>query len=322
VGEDHPELRRLAADQLFRTPPEAAARVAAEIRDRHGEAVAAVLFYGSCLRRATAEGVLDFYALVDDYASAYASRLPAWLNAAFPPNVYYIECETPLGVLRAKYAVVSVRRFARAAGVHSVRSGTWARFCQPASAVWTRDAAAREAVVTSVARSVRTAAQRILPLLPDENGVQRFTARAFWRALFRETYAAEMRPESEEMIGSLYDAAPDHYAGMLSAGLASLADDDWLRVQREGELLVVTHAAGRLRRARWARRLRRPAAKLLAVAQLLKSAFTFGDWLPYALWKLERHTGTRLVPTQRQRRHPFLFGWPLIVRVLSRRELR
>ena len=77
-----------------------------------------------------------------------------------------------------------------------------------------------------------------------------------------------------------------------------------------------------VRRARWARYLRRPVAKALAVVQLLKSAFTFGDWLPYALWKLERHTGTRLSPTERQRRHPFLCGWPLIIRVLRRRDLR
>jgi hypothetical protein len=131
-----------------------------------------------------------------------------------------------------------------------------------------------------------------------------------------------MRPESEETIRRLYDAAPEHYARALSAGLTSLAEDRWLSVRGEGNGLVVTHPAGRLRRARWARRLRRPAAKLLAVIQLLKSAFTFGEWLPYALWKLERHTGTRLTPTERQRRHPFLFGWPLMLRVLRRRDLR
>jgi len=236
--------------------------------------------------------------------------------------VYYIECETPAGTLRAKYAVMSVRDFARAAGVRSVRSGVWARFCQPSIAVWTRDEAARNAVVTSVARSVRTAVQRILPLLPDVDGAQSFDARAFWRALFRETYAAEMRPESEEVIGSLYDAAPEHYERALWAGLASLDDEGQLCARRDGDRLIVAHDARRLRGARWARRLRRPVAKLLAVVQLLKSSFTFGDWLPYALWKLERHTGTRLVPTERQRRHPFLFGWPLILRVLSRRELR
>jgi hypothetical protein len=322
MGEASPELRRVIADGLFRTPPDAAARMARAIRERHGDAVAALLFYGSCLRGETVEGVLDFYALVDDYPRAYDSRIAAWLNAAFPPNVFYLECETPDGTLRAKYAVVSLGDFARAAGLGSLRSGVWARFCQPALAAWVRDPAAHEAVVTCVARSVRTAVQRALPLLPDESGTQRFAARALWQALFRDTYAAEMRPESEETIRELYDAAPAHYARALSAGLASLAEEGRLCVHGEGDRLIVTQPAGRLRGARWARRLRRPVAKLLAVGQLMKSAFTFGDWLPYALWKLERHTGTRLTLTERQRRHPFLFGWPLMLRVLRRRDLR
>jgi hypothetical protein len=321
MEEDSPELRCLAADELFRQPPDGATRIAQAIRERHAGAVAAMLFYGSCLRRETLEGVLDFYVLVDDYPRAYTSRIPAWLNAALPPSVFYLECEAPTGTLRAKYAVASLSDFARAAGVHSVRSGVWARFCQPALAVWTRDAAARDAVVTCVVRSVRTAVERALPLLPDEAGTQRFSARALWWALFRDTYAAEMRPEREQTIRNLYDAAPEHYARALSAGLASLAEDGRLRAHVEGGRLVVTHPAGRLRGARWARRLSRPAAKLLAVIQLLKSAFTFGDWLPYALWKLERHTGTRLTPTERQRRHPFVFGWPLMLRVLRRRDL-
>jgi hypothetical protein len=70
------------------------------------------------------------------------------------------------------------------------------------------------------------------------------------------------------------------------------------------------------------RRARRWLAKAIGTVQLLKSAITFGDWLPYALWKLERHTGTRLEPSERQRKHPFLFAWPLVVRVLAKRELR
>lgn len=322
MGEASPELRRLVAEELFRTPPDGALRMARAIRERHMDGMAAVLFYGSCLRGESVEGVLDFYALVDDYPRAYDSRTAAWLNAAFPPNVFYLECETPEGTLRAKYAVVSLGDFARAAGVHSLRSGVWARFCQPALAVWTRDAAAREAVATCVSRCIRTAVQRALPLLPDEDGTQRFGPRALWQALFRETYASELRPESEKSIRELYDTAPDHYARALSAGLTSLADEGRLRVRREGDTLIVSQPAGRLRGARWARRLRRPLAKLLAAAQLLKSAFTFGDWLPYALWKLERHTGTRLTPNERQRRHPFLFGWPLVLRILRSRDLR
>ena len=72
-------------------------------------------------------------------------------------------------------------------------------------------------------------------------------------------------------------------------------------------------------------RSRRPIqaiAETLSLLRLLKTATTFGDWLPYALWKLERHTGARPELTERQRRHPLVFGWPVILRLLSQRALR
>ena len=84
--------------------------------------------------------------------------------------------------------------------------------------------------------------------------------------------------------------------------------------------LELPPGAGQRARCPW--RLRRPVAKLVYVAQLLKTASTFGDWVPYALWKLERHTGTHVEYSERQRRHPFIWGWPLVFRVLRKRDLR
>jgi hypothetical protein len=315
-----PEKR--CTDRLATQVARAATRISDEIRNRHGDAIVAVLFYGSCMRKKTAEGVLDFYALVDEYSGAYSSRPIAWLNTAFPPNVFYLEFPTSSGLLRAKYAVISTRDFARAADSRSLRSGVWARFCQPFETIWTRDEEARIDVVRVATCSAHTAAMRILPLLPRRNGETSFTTDEFWQALFAETYAAEMRAESEETIQSLYRAAPEHFTRTLASALESLANEGWLEYRRDGDVWTAVQTDERLRDARMARRLRRPLAKLLAVIQLLKSACTFGDWLPYALWKLERHTGTRLTPTERQRRHPFLFGWPLILRVLRKRELR
>ena len=315
-------LEELVAAELAQPAPEAACRLADEIRARHGEAVAAVLFYGSCLRKRTSEGVLDFYVLVDDYASAYPSRWLARANALLPPNVFYLEAEAPEGTVRCKYAVVSLRDFARGAGPRALRPAIWARFCQPALAGWTRDEAARVAIVAAVVRAIHTAVERALQVLPNEDGVQHFTSEELWTALFEETYGGELRPESAETIRGLYDAAPERYARVLWAALEGLADAGALRFQCDDEKLSTTWSADRSRSGRRARRLRRPAAKLIGFAQLLKSAVTFGDWLPYALWKLERHTGTRLEPSERQRRHPLVFGWPLLFRVLRSRDLR
>ena len=73
-------------------------------------------------------------------------------------------------------------------------------------------------------------------------------------------------------------------------------------------------------RLRW--HAERPFCKLLAFARLVKNATTFGDWIPYILWKIERHGGARVEPTARQLRHPFIYGWPILAKLLWRRDIR
>ena len=249
------------------------------------------MFYGSCLRKQTSEGVLDFYALVDDYESAYESRTLALANRVLPPNVFYLETGEGDATLRAKVAVMSRAHFREALRGDWIRPGFWARFCQPACATWIRDEAARSELLAAVSRATRTA----LAVGADRAGSER-SAEALWQALFRATYGCELRPESDETVASLYRAAPERYEAVLEAA-------------RQDGLPPATRLAPRR-------------AKLVGIAALLKTAFTFGDWLPYALWKLERHSGTRLEASERQRRHPLIFAWPLIFRALANRDLR
>lgn len=308
-------LLRLLEEEIGDAAPAVSLGFAAELRRRYGDAVAAVLFYGSCLRQATDEGVLDFYVVVDDYRAAYGTRPMAWLNAALPPNVFYLEHEGH----RAKAAVVSTRDFARGASPRAIRPAIWARFSQPFAAPYLRDDDARRAVLATAATALTTAVVRGLGLLPAPDGRLRTTSEALWCALFRETYASELRTESDASVRALVRRHPQRYERALGAVLEALAREGRLAFEREGDAFVVDEAPGLLSRPR---RLRRRAARAVGVVQLLKSAFTVGDWMPYALWKLERHTGTRLEPTERQLRHPFLFAWPLIFRVLARKELR
>jgi hypothetical protein len=318
VGVPAPDLEELVRAELLEPAPTAAAQLTAEILRRHGSAVAAVLFYGSCLRRRTSEGVLDFYVLVDAYRDAYPSRLLAWANAALPPNVFYLEIESELGPLRCKYAVISLRDFERGARPGGLRSGIWARFCQPALAVHLRDAPAREAVVAAVAESTVTAVARTLYELPAENGSTRFTTAALWQQVLWGTYSAELRPEAPGTIQSLYEANPERYDRAARAVLARMGAE----MRDEGaeiETILPADSKAWTRRG-WSRL--RVLAKLVYCVQLLKTAATFGDWLPYVLWKLERHTGKKIVPSERQRRYPYLFGWPVLIRVLWQRDLR
>ena len=292
------------------------------LRARYGEGVAAVLFYGSCLRKKTHEGVLDFYVIVDSYRSCYDSRRLAWLNAAVPPNVFYVELASEFGTLRAKCAVLSRRHFQREVSTRARSPYIWARFAQPSIAVYTRDDDARELVVDCAASAIATLVRRLSAFLPAKGQVQRFSLAALWQEAFRKTYGAELRTESPQTVRGNYEADPERYDYVGAEALALLEARGWLdRVSTRGKAVEVKMPRLRRLRTRWRWRLMRPVWKLLALLRLVKNAGTFGDWLPYVLWKLERHTGAVVELSERQRRHPLIFGWSAVLRLLLRRHL-
>jgi hypothetical protein len=264
------------------------------------------------------EGVLDYYLLVDDYAAAYGSRFLALLNRALPPNVFYVEIDHAGERLRAKYAVFSQRDFAaRAGGGPDAR--VWARFCQPARLVWASDAAARADALASVVRATRTAAAQMLSWLPGDASEQRVEPASLWTRGFRETYGSELRGEPGGTIDALYEAQPQRYDRVAELALAS---DPRFAVRADGDALRVASDPAWRAAARRAGSVRRRAAKALTFLGLVKTTLTFDDWVSYALWKLERHSGRPVEVTERQRRHPFVYGWPVLFRLLRERTLR
>jgi len=316
-------LRRQIAVELA-TPVRPGVRwLADQIRQRHGDGVLGVLFYGSCLRSESDEGVLDFWVVVDDYAQAHTRRSHAWINRVAPPNVYYLERNLDGRVLRTKYGVLDRRAFERGTSFASPHPYVWARFAQPARLVFCRDEAARLFFERTVAEAVVTMVGRLVCFLPAQGRWRRFSLAAFWQEAFRRTYDSERRPEAEESIRDLHRADEDRYALVAACAIPAL-------VSRGTFASAIPHPRSfeveipelrqRLQRLRW--KIMRPHARALGLLRLLKTAFTFGDWVPYVLWKLERHTGRRIEPTERQRRHPLIFGWPIILPLLFRRNLR
>ena len=348
-------LASIFVAELGRTPPDAVRGVVDDVRRRHGDSVAAVILYGSCLRtNRYDDGVVDLYVLVDSYKAAYDSRLLAFANAVLPPNVFYIEIrdsdaqrredpssEAPYGAardlaatehaaraglmrpgsrqtLRYKYALISLRDFERSCQLAAVQSIIWARFCQPALLAYVRDPAARQAVIRSTVEAALTIVLRAAALLPSTS----IRSEELWQCGFKETYRAELRVESPEAIRQIYAHAPERYDRLAFEALRELERRLCLHVNIEQGLVRVSMHPRRRRLIRHGWAARRFLGKPLAAARLLKSMATFKDWVPYALWKLERHTGVRIEPTEWQRRHVWLACWPIIFRLLVRRALR
>jgi hypothetical protein len=314
-------LDDLIRAELLREAPRAVEPIVAAIRARHGDGVASILLYGSCLRSGRYDqGVLDFYVIVDRYRDVHASRVAAFANTVLPPTVYYLETPGP-SPLRAKYAVLSRAQFLAGAALDYFQSVVWARFCQPAVLVYARDAAAVETAVRGATESTLTMMLLAAALASDDGTPTRVRPRDLWRRGLSATYGAELRVERPETVSGLYGAAPERYDAAARLALRILVERGVMREAREhGDAIDIAMDAGDVRR-RWARRRR--LGKPFAGARLLKALVTFGDaWVPYGLWKLERHTGIRVELTERQRRWAWITAWPVIFRLLVGRVLR
>ena len=271
------------------------------------QGVEAVLFYGSALRTGSQDGVLDFYVLTD---GVRRRGLRGVVERALWPEIRFVHHAGPQGMLHAKAAVVPLAVFARAAAGDGVDTTVWTRFAQPCRLLHARTPAARGAVEAALASAAATAARFAAAL-----GPARGEASAYWAALFRATYAAELRIERPGREVELLSTDTARWAALLplawaTAGVAFERDGSELAPQ-----LDVDAAVG-LRRA-WARRRRwgRP----LNLARLVKAALTAPGVAVYAAGKLARHTDVRVTITPWRERHPLLAAIPLLWRLWRRR---
>ena len=287
-----------------------------EIRARHGQAVAAVLFYGSCLRdRADAGRLLDFYVFTERYRDFHGWSVAAALNRLLPPNVYYLELPFEERTVRAKYAVLSLAALDRQTARGAFLPTLWARLAQPCALPFARDAATADRIADALASAVVTLITETVPLLPP-----RFTPGDLWPRGFAETYRTELRPERAGRPRQLYEASSARYDA-LARWVISTGAVPGCAVLADGGLECTAAAARRrMLRLRWVGR--RVAGRIVHVARLAKATLTFAGGLDYALWKIATHSGIAVVPTPWQRRHPLLAAPMLAWRLYRRGAFR
>jgi hypothetical protein len=294
-------LHDLVAAELAEPVDPRAARLAAAVAVRYGQAARAVLFYGSCLRERQLDGLmLDFYLIVSDYEAAYGGGWRARANRLIPPNVFPFEADG----LACKYAVLSEADFARLCGPKTDNPSVWARFAQPARLAWVADAEARGSAIAAIAQAAPTLIARTLPTLP----VMPADPLDIWRGAFALTYAAELRAERTTRSGSIVDGDPERYRRFTPTVLemarrlpparltAEQARQGWLRTQRRG--------------------------KRLTLLRLAKASATFAGGLDYLAWKINRHAGTQIAIRPWQRRWPILGAIVLLPRLLAKGAVR
>lgn len=315
---DRDFLIEFRAREMARPAFERARMAVDDIRSRYGDAVVAVLFYGSCLRLGDdTDKILDFYVIVDRYRRAYPGPMLALANKLLPPNVFYAETEAPGGIVRSKYAVLSVADLARRTTEKSLEVTFWARFAQPVGLLYARDDDARSSVAQALANSLLTLAATTAPLMTGA-----FSAADFWSEAFGQTYRAELRSESGQKPAELYHAHAQRYDQVTEAALRAAGYD--LEVTGDDGAAARFTISGPRReisaRLLWA--LRRSHGKTKSVLRLIKAAFTFDGGVAYLAWKISRHSGVEISFTPWQERHPVLTGIAMFWRLRRKGAFR
>ena len=298
------DLRSLVAAELNTPVEKRVSEMASAIAGRHGAASRAMLFYGSCLREKTLDGLmLDFYLIVSSYRLAYRKRWLGIANRLVPPNVMYFEHDG----LVAKYAIMSEADFARECSPDAWTVSTAARFSQPSRLVWALDREAGERAIDSVSRAAPTLLLWTLPLFdgPIEER---------WKRAFSLTFDAELRAERVGRSDRLVEAASDRFRKF---GLTALEDIE----RATGGQTKFRAERSRTQAERWWKS-KQAYGKLYSVLRLAKASLTFAGGADYIVWKINRHSEAGITLRPWQRRHPLLAGISLLPRLLKSGAVR
>ncbi len=280
---------------LSMAAPDAATAIADALAGKYPGS--AIFLYGSGISLSAGEKptdiLFDFYVIAPDYRAAIPDLLERVAARALPPNVYYFELETPSGLLRSKYALLSVGAFERLVGKATFHSYFWARFAQPSRLVICPEELTPR-MIAAVRRSVETFLQRSKGLAENPGDW-----REVWLAGLNASYRAELRAETSDRAARLVDAYGEWPKQVAAFGLDP--------------------AAKRSARAVIAWRLRAILGAFLSAARLLKATATFRGGLDYIAWKVKRHAGVDVGVKPWERRHPFIAAPIVALRYYRRR---
>jgi hypothetical protein len=322
-----PEPDSLRAEIERQAPPEAslleASRLALAVRERGGEAVLAVVFFGSRMTQAAPDpySAFDFFVVTSSYRAFYEALrrsgslrrspgLVALLNGWLPPN--QIALREDGGKTWIKCSVVGLDALAR-----ETSPGRHDHFCigrlfQPSSIVYAATPEARSAVLDAIVSAHALTFEWVRPWLPLE-----FTPSEYARTLLKVSLSREIRPETKGRTEELFLAQKEYLESVYSLLLRDLTRRGDL-VLSSGEGFALAHEVGGLERAR--KELYFRWSLVRATARWAKYIVTFDGWLDYIVRKVERRTGTQIVLTSRERKFPLVFLWPRLVRFLRQKD--
>ena len=226
------------------------------------------------------------------------------------PNVYQQAGADHAKKYRVKFAVINLENFKKRIE-NDFHPYFWARFAQPTQILYVKKSEIEGTLTATFQQATKRMITESLPMLPKT-----FTTEMLWETALGLTYRAELRSEAGTAPRSIIKAS----LPKLYTLTTSVADDCSLNLINDNWHNLTTESLNLRKAAIW--QIRFFIGKFLSIARLLKAVFTFENPLDYLVWKIERHTGIKEVPTTLQRKYPLLFSWSLLWRLYKKGGFR
>jgi hypothetical protein len=285
----------------------------AELQQKSGDNLTAVLFFGSRLVNSTPDrhSASDWFIVVREYRRFYRDHkewfsyppgFVAWLNRRMPPNVIHIPCPDSAGV---KAIVINEADMEKAMGRDAEDHFCRGRLSQSIEIIQHRDDATLRRVRDWLAQSRRLGLEWIPLYCAPEFGLLDYCT-----AMIQASYSSEIRPETgnrvAEVVAGQREGLTKIYTPILEYGVTSG------RLMRNDGKFRLAAPASEDDKSHWDKYFRR--TKRRATARWAKYVLTFSGWPDYIARKLERRSGIKVEITDRERRWPLILLWPKAIR--------
>lgn len=282
----------------------------------YGDRILGIFMYGSMLSEVTKSSTSfpDFFVVTDSYHNVFRKLSHRILAYPLPPHIYHLRLNE---ADRCKYNLLALRRFQRETSKRAADVYIFGRFGKRVSLLYARDEKAQKDLINCCFCAMRTVAWWSARGIGDEP----FDETQFTLACLNLSYAGETRVEATSKVPKLFASEQSFYMRIYPALLRELvATTRWVRLRPDGRYeLYGSSVARRLRNARfqWFLKL----SRIRGILRWPKFLVTVDEWVDIILAKIERTKGIKLDPTPAARRHPLIFGWPYLFRLIRAKAI-
>ncbi|HVD62316.1 MAG TPA: hypothetical protein VNC11_15705 [Gemmatimonadaceae bacterium] len=288
-----------------------------------GPSTAAIIHYGSRaqITGSKPDSAYDFFVIVDDYETAFHSfvenahprfsaRTAVFLSRFLPPSIVAL-MHLPGESNTAKCAVLSLKDLKTATSSDSPDHFAKGRLFQQLQLAWSRDPESRQATEDAIVAARLSTFEWGSPYLP-----QKFSAQEYYWRLLKTSFAGEIRPETAARIRELLNLQAPTMLPVYESLLEQKVEAGLLT--RDGDSYSLVTPPSPAEKARVDSYFRRSKAR--ATKRWVKLIWLYDDWLDYLSRKLGRRANHVIDLTPQERRWPFLFLWPKLIRYINSRR--